>query len=131
MAEPAEVDRDGGDAGQAGLDRRTVLLSSPLRYRISTGDSSYRRLDHRLEGRRVQRADVAADNHGALHEERPLGEAGGHRDLARCVNFLINRCSRPLAPLHGDGRHGGQGGRRRREPHPRREGAVAHSNDFK
>ena len=43
---------------------------------------------YRLEGRRVQRADVAAENHGAVHEERPLGEAGGHRDL----------------PLHGDGR---------------------------
>ena len=106
MAGPREVVGDCRDAGVAGVDQGAVRLSSPLRYRISTGDSSHRRLVDGFGLGRVRHAAGAAENHGAEYEERPLGEAGGHRHVARCVIFLINRYSRPSAPLQGVGGDG-------------------------
>ena len=140
MAGPREVVGDCRDARVARVDQGAVRLSSPLRYRIFTGDSSHRRLVDGFGLGRVRHAAGAAENHGAEHEvvclpsllrQRPLGEARGHRHVARCVIFLTNRYSRPSAPLQGVGGYGGPRGGRWREPYSRRACAVAHSNDFK
>jgi len=56
----------------------------------------YRRFDHGVGLGREGRAAVAAQDYGAEYEERPLGEAGRHRNV----------------PLQGECRDGGQGGRR-------------------
>ena len=110
MAGPREMVGDNRHTGQSCLDKGIVRV--------------YRRLDHGFSLGRVRHAAGNAENHGAEHEERPLGEARRHRHVARCMIFLTNRCSRPSAPLQGVGGDGGQGGGSGREPNSRRACAV-------
>lgn len=94
MAGPRKMVGDCRDARQPCLNKGTVRV--------------HRRLDHGFGLGRDGGAAVAAENHGAEYEERPLGEARRHRHV----------------PLQGERRNGGQGGGGGREPYPRRACAV-------
>lgn len=82
MAGQGKMERHCRDTGPARVDQGTVRV--------------HRRLDHGVGRGRDGRAAVAVQDYGAEYEERPLGEAGRHRNV----------------PLQGECRDGGQGGRR-------------------